>query len=72
VFGCTVYLVNPKETHLKKYKPKFKDKDYILVGISRSSIYRLLSLRDLKETMVVDVVFDKYVFPASQMLGLAP
>ncbi len=72
VFRCAAYPVNPKETHLKKYEPRFKDKDYILVGMSRSSIYRLLSLRNLKETMAADVAFDEYVFPASQMPGPAP
>src|SRR6266487_3600785 len=72
VFGCAAYPVNPKETHPKKYEPRFKDKDYILVSMSGSSIYRLLSLRDLKETMAADVAFDEYVFPASQMPGPAP
>jgi len=40
--------------------------------MSGSSIYRLLSLRDLKETMAADVAFDEYVFPASQLPGPAP
>ena len=65
VFRCTVYLVNLKETYLKKYEPRFKDKTYILVGISRSSIYRLLSLKNLKETIAANVAFNKYVFLAS-------
>jgi hypothetical protein len=65
VFGCTVYPVNLQETHPKKYEPRFKDNDYIVVGMSRSSIYRLLSLRNQKETMAADVAFDEYVFPAS-------
>jgi hypothetical protein len=65
VFGCVVYPINLKETHPKKYDPRFKNKTYILVGISGSSIYRLLSLKNLKETMAADVAFNKYVFPAS-------
>jgi hypothetical protein len=46
VFRCVVYLVNLQETYLKKYKSRFKDNDYIVVSISRSLIYRLLSLRN--------------------------
>jgi hypothetical protein len=65
VFRYIVYLVNLKETYLKKYKPRFKDKTYILVGISRSSIYRLLSLKNLKETIATNIVFNKYTFLAS-------
>ena len=65
VFGCVVYPVNPKETHPKKYEPRFKDKTYILVGMSGSSIYRLLSLKNLKETIAANVAFNKYVFLAS-------
>jgi hypothetical protein len=65
VFGCVVYPINPKETHLKKYDPRFKNKTYILVGISSNLIYRLLSLENLKETMAANVVFNEYVFPAS-------
>ena len=72
VFGCAAYPINPKETHPKKYEPRFKNKTYILVGMSGSSIYRLLSLRDLRETMAADVAFDEYVFPASQLHGLEP
>jgi hypothetical protein len=70
VFGCAVYPVNPQETYPKKYEPRFKDNDYIVVGMSGSSIYRLLSLRNQKETMAADVAFDEYVFPASQLLEL--
>jgi hypothetical protein len=65
VFGCIVYLINLKETYLKKYDPRFKNKTYILVGISGSLIYRLLSLENLKETIATNVVFNKYVFLAS-------
>jgi hypothetical protein len=65
VFGCSAYPLNPKETHPKKYEPRFRNKNYIFVGMSGSSIYRLLSLRDLKETMAADVAFDEYTYPAS-------
>jgi hypothetical protein len=67
VFGYIVYPINLKETHLKKYDPRFKNKTYIIVGISGSSIYRLLSLKNLKEIMAANVAFDEYVFPASQL-----
>jgi hypothetical protein len=74
VFRCTVYPVNLQETHPKKYEPRFKDNDYIVVSMSGSSIYRLFSLRNQKETMAADVAFDEYVFPASQLpeLGVLP
>jgi hypothetical protein len=65
VFRYAVYPINPKETHPKKYNPRFKNKTYILVGMSGSSIYRLLSLKNLKETMAANVAFNEYVFPAS-------
>jgi hypothetical protein len=65
VFGCVVYPINPKETHLKKYDPRFKNKTYIIVGISGSLIYRLLSLKNLKEIIAANVAFNKYVFLAS-------
>jgi hypothetical protein len=65
VFGYTVYPINLKETYLKKYDPRFKNKTYIIVGISSSLIYRLLSLKNLKEIIAANVAFNKYVFPAS-------
>jgi hypothetical protein len=65
IFGCAAYPLKPKETHPTTYKPRFRDKDYILVGMSGSSIYRLLSLKSLKETMLANVAFDEYTFPAS-------
>ena len=40
--------------------------------MSGSSIYRLLSLRDLRETMAADVAFNEYAFPASQLHGPEP
>jgi hypothetical protein len=72
VFGCAAYPINPKETYPKKYDPRFKNKTYIIVRISGSSIYRLLSLKNLKEIMAANVAFNKYVFPASQLQGPEP
>ena len=43
------------------------DKEYICVGLRRSQIYRLLSLRDFKEYSCADISFDEYIFPASQL-----
>lgn len=65
IFGCAAYPVKAKETHPTTYKPGFRDKDYILVSMSGSSIYRLLSLKSLKEIMSANVTFDEYTFPAS-------
>jgi hypothetical protein len=67
IFGCAAYPVIPKETHPLKHNPKFKDTDYILVGIKESSIYRLFSLREQKEKIAADVAFNEYLFPASQL-----
>ena len=67
MFRCVVYLIIPKETHPLKHDPKFKDSDYILVGIKGNTIYRLFSLYKQKEKMAANVAFNKYLFLASQI-----
>lgn len=69
VFGCAAYPALSLATFPKKYDPRFKDKEYIYVGLRGSKIYKLLSLKDFKEYSSADVSFDEYIFPASKLLS---
>ena len=61
IFGCAAYPFVPSENR-RKLDPRIKP-SHILVSIKGESLWRVLSIHTLKESISADVAFNEYLFP---------
>ena len=60
-FGCAAYPLNSIERMPRKYDPRIRG-ELIFVGMKGNKIWRLLNKETLKEEVLGDTNFNKYLF----------